>query len=253
MTLLVLLACAPEPTAVPIAGPPAWVDSRSAESGQPIVLHAPPGSAVTAGEGLLATPGEPGTWTLDGKDGSYVVEVTPPGGEAARIFVDVGVTGPTGGPMADLLEPPPPPPARWPYALAAVLAVVAAGVAVAAWRRRRRAEPPPPPPERAEVVARRAWAAIRAREDLAAEAAAGQLAGVYRVYLEAQGGFPATQRTTREILDNLAGSHTAAQLGAAKRLLGAMDLVRFADREARLGIFEELDRDFDALVPGRAP
>jgi hypothetical protein len=130
-------------------------------------------------------------------------------------------------------------------ALAAMGALV--GAAVLAWRKLKPA-PPPPPPEPPDRVARRAWAALRMRNDLGPDALAGELSAVYRRYLEAVYRWPATSRTSREILDALAGDLPAVQLERARRLLNAMDIVRFSDRSTHEGFFASLDEDFEALV-----
>jgi hypothetical protein len=75
-----------------------------------------------------------------------------------------------------------------------------------------------------------------------------ELSAVFRRYLEAAHGWPATRRTTREILDILAGLHTATELDSSRRLLMAMDLVKFADRDERATLFERLDDDFGNVV-----
>jgi hypothetical protein len=134
-----------------------------------------------------------------------------------------------------------------------VLAIVAGLTALGAgtvWAFFRfRPKPAPPPPEPLWLVARREWEALRKRTDLEPEALALALSEVYRRYLQASHGWPATSRTTREILDNLAGELTAAQLDRSRRLLSAMDLVKFADRsKPLLEFFEALDADFHELV-----
>ena len=136
----------------------------------------------------------------------------------------------------------------WPKVLAGVVSFAAlVGAAVYAWRRFRPV-PPPPPPEPADRVARRAWAALRARDDLDAGVLAAELSAVYRRYLEAVHTWPATSRTSREILDALAGELPAVQLERARRLLNAMDIVRFSDRSTHGGFFSTLDADFEALL-----
>jgi hypothetical protein len=251
------LACR-APEQVPLAdAPPVWIEQRRVDEGQAIRLHVPDDRALPEIEGLTATQAAVGddgsvTWELRGKSGSYVMDLPNPKGDPTRLFFDIGVDGPTGGKMEDLVAVAPAPPSPWPRvaAVAAVLVAVVAG-ALLAWRRFRPL-PPPPPPEPADRVARREWAALRARTDLGPDALAGGLAGVYRRYLEAVHGWPATSRTSREILNALAGDMTAVQLERARRLLFAMDIVRFSGRHTHEGFFGELDGDFEALLSAPA-
>lgn len=230
-----------------------WVESQDVKSGESVRLHAPSDATVLPVQGLTIKPEGDGIWTLSGEDASYVLQVNVDGEtEPARVFVDIGVDGPSGGPMDDLAGLPPKPAAIWPWVLGAIVALAA--LVVGAWLawNRFKPVPPPPPPIAADIIARREWSALRARSDLAHENLALELSGVYRRYLEAVHHWPATQRTTREILNAIAGEYTAANLERSKRLLMAMDLVKFADREARESLFDDLDRDFDALVVRRA-
>lgn len=78
---------------------------------------------------------------------------------------------------------------------------------------------------------------------------------MFRRYLQAIHQWPATSRTSREILDALAGDLPAVQLERARRLLFAMDIVRFSDRSTHADFFAALDEDFEALIVlrGRRP
>lgn len=249
-------ACRSEPPPTAPA-PPVWVESRTVGSGEAVIVHVPTGTTPPTVEGLeirkVAGDETTETWELTGKDGSYIVPV-PATKDAAggtvppvTLYLDIGVTGPVGGPMEDLaaLPPPPEPTPWWVWVVAAAGSGLGVG-AVQLWRRLRPG-PPPPPPEPAHVVARREWARLRERRDLPPEALAVELSAVYRRYVQAVAGWPATSRTTREILDNLSGSLLASDLDAARRLLTAMDLVKFADRATHEGLFEQLDADFVAL------
>lgn len=253
MVLLALLWGCSEAD-VPLAeGAPVWVEARHVGEGEPVRLHVPVGTELPAVEGLTAVEVPGGTdasttWEVRGPPGSYVMEVPVGAAGTTRVFLDIGVDGPTGGPMEDLVALPPPVPPAWPRVAAAVSAVATlAALAVYAWRKLRPL-PPPPPPEPADLVARRAWAALRARPDLEPDILAAELSAVYRRYLEATHTWPATSRTSREILDALAGSLPAVQLERARRLLNAMDIVRFSERSTHEGFFAALDTDFDALL-----
>lgn len=245
--------------------PPVWVEARKVNEGQPVILHAPAGVTPPQVPGLTFTQREVSedgqvVWAVTGDKGSYVIDIpalkAPDGAEipASKLFVDIGLEGPTGGPMEDLVALPTPEPARWPWALAAAGGAMGlTAAALWAWRRYRPV-PAPPPPEPADIVARRAWAQVRARTDLSPEAIALELSAIYRRYLEDAGGWPATARTTREILDNQTGELTAGELDASRRLLTAMDLVKFAERETHTLLFDALDHDFDRLIrPVRRP
>lgn len=211
-------------------------------------MHATAGSTVEGNTGLIVSGVSEGQWGLSGADGSYIVSVSPPAGDAVRLFVDIGVDGPTGGPMDELRQLPPPPPPLWPWVLGAVVAVGALAIgAVWAWKRFKPV-PPPPAPLAAHLVAHRAWVALRARNDLPPDQVAGQMSDIFRSWLEADLHFPAPQRTRREILDVLAGYVTATELDAGRRLLSATDLVKFAERSEHADLFDRLDHDFYAIV-----
>ena len=238
-----LSACS-DPVPAPVATDAGvWIDQRKVETGTPVVLHAPDGTPLPEVEGLTFTPSGPGVWEVRGGAGSYHAEI---GG--VQLFFDIGVDGPVGGEMDDLASLPPPAPPVWPWVLASV--ATAGLLSVAAWKawQRWKPIPPPPTPEPPGRVARRAWALLRADTSLSPEPLALELSAVYRRYLDATHKWPATSRTTREILDNLAGELTALHLDRARRLLSAMDLVKFSERQAHADLFDALDADFDALV-----
>ncbi|MSP55151.1 MAG: hypothetical protein EXR69_06040 [Myxococcales bacterium] len=253
---LLLTACADPPTPLSPAAP-IWVEARKVDDGKPVRVHAPADTVMPSVEGLLverASSGDDGTavWEVSGKAGSYILEVPGPAGPVP-VYVDIGVDGPTGGTMADLATPPARPPPVWPYVLAGVVGLgtlIAAGLA--AWKRWRPI-PPTAPPEPPDVIAVREWRALRAQTELDPAELALQLSAVYRRFLDATRIWPATARTTREILDNLGAELTASELECARRLLSAMDLVKFADRgdpsrTALADLFEKLDADFRRLV-----
>ncbi len=250
--LLGLLACASPPPAPLAPGASVWVDAASVDAGAPVVLHAPSATVVPAVEGLTAEKvrvGDDGTstWELRGEPGSYVVEVPAGEGPPTVVFVDIGAAGPDAALEAPVGPTEAASPVTAGIALVVVAAVAFAVLALLAWRRFAPAARPvvADPPD---IRARKAWAALRSRRDLASEALAQGLSDVFRDYLEAVHPFPARARTTREITDNLAGVYTFAQLERARRLLGAMDLVKFSDHADLAAVLEGLDADFDALV-----
>jgi hypothetical protein len=256
--VLLLSACGTggAPPAAP-AGPAAWVESSRVAAGEPVRLHLPSAVQLSVPAPLHAervSEGDDGTrtWEVRGEPGSYVLDVAVPGAsEPLSVYVDIGVAGPTAGTLEDALPPVAAQPARWPWVLAALACV--GTVAAVAWRAFVRLRPPAPAPEPEppDVVARRAWAALRARTDLEPEDLARGLSDVYRRYLDATHPWPATARTTREILDNLAGELPVARLDRARRLLGATDLVKFSERGTRASVLDALDDDFAALVVPR--
>ena len=93
-----MLACRQAPVA-PVTGPAVWLESRRVDSGAALVVHAPEDATLAPPEGLTAESLAPGVWRLSGPDDSYVIQVTPQGGTPIPLFADIGVDGPTGGPM----------------------------------------------------------------------------------------------------------------------------------------------------------
>jgi len=255
ISLVWILACAKGPAEAVLAGAsPVWLEARHVAEGEPVRVHVPAGVTLPVVEGLTGTQvatGDDGsvTYELHGAKGSYLLEVpSVGGGDPTKLFFDIGVDGPTGGPMEDLASIPAPPPPVWPRVVAALAVVgVMLGAGALAWRKLKPV-PPPPPPEPPDRVARRAWASLRARADLPPDALAAELSSVYRRYLESVHGWPATSRTSREILDALAGDLAAVQLERARRLLNAMDIVRFSERSTHGDFFTSLDVDFEALL-----
>ena len=287
--LLLLAGCGADvlpPLAPPSAEIVARVASPKVGPGEPVALEV----VVSAEDGWDVQPGVPvadgltvtfegaseplrvgdravTTWrySLTGPDGSYVIDpgggsAAGPGGDAREvetppIFVDIGVAGPTGGPMADLLEPPPPEPLPWGWIAGGTLAAaaVAAGVGYAVWRWGR-VVALPPPPDPPHVVAVRAWAEVRAA-GLDDHAQALSLSRVLRVYLEAITGWPATARTTREITGFLERERAldATNRPRAARVLDATDRLKFAREGGGEAFFSLLDEDFAAVIRATAP
>jgi hypothetical protein len=286
MILLLLAACGqPQPLPQPPAEVRATVAARRVDAGEPVLLtiqvFAADGYTVRPGipaaEGLSAVdweqsqPVQDGTrtrtvyhYSLAGEPGSYVVlpgtatVVAPDNTESeielSPIFVDLGVDGPSGGDLADLLPVPPPEglPWAWIGGGAAAVAVGAAALGLIVWGRRR--PEPVIPPDPAHVLARRKWDAARA-EGLADHPLALRLSLVFRQYLTAISDWPATARTSREILVFI---ESRRMLGVADRLrtqriLEATDRLKYAREGGGVGFFEGLDGDFAAVLLATRP
>jgi hypothetical protein len=280
MTAL-LLACEAADAPVVATEPTMAATVRAAKvaADQPVELtvrgSAPPGWTLQLGapssEGLEVTASDPAQegshvsqrFTLTGPPDSYVINLAPghatgPDGAArelpmAPIFVDIGVEGPSGGPMADLLPVPAERDLPWVWMGAGIGAAALLGAGLYALRRRR-PPLPPAPPDPAHVVARRAWDEAR-RAGLDDHALALRLSAILRTYFDQAIGFPASARTTREILAHLqdAGTLDAAHRGRARHILDATDRLKFAREGGGAGFFEALDDDFAAVLDATRP
>lgn len=208
-------------------------------------------------------------YAMTGPDGSYVIattegEATGPGGqtrtfESVPLFVDIGVEGPTGGPMDGFAVAPTPEPPPW---RAMVLSALGAAVMLSLflwWRRRsaRRAAvvPPPVPPH---ILAQGAWADARATiKDEHAQAV--RLSMVLREYLEARTGIPASKATTTEIWEALSRSGVDgrpindALKGHIAQILDATDRLKFARVGGGAGFFQSLDQHFGVIMQVTRP
>jgi hypothetical protein len=297
--LWLVFACAGDAVLPALAPPEAAVEVRAqsakVDAGEPVLVDV----SAWSGEGWVVQPGAPQaegltvelvtagdpvqsgdrvvrTWTyaLSGEPGSYIVSTseghaTGPGDqertfEPQPIFVDIGVPGPTGGPMDGFADPPPPPapPWRW-IALVGALGLAFAALAVALilwWRRPRAKHEPPPLP--ADIAALQAWEAARgAREagEIDDHGLALALSQILRSYLEAVFGWPVTKRTTREILDMLDGHSAGSRsLGVADRMrttriLDATDRLKFAREGGGEPFFGALEQDFTAVIVATRP
>ncbi|MEC7947267.1 MAG: hypothetical protein VX265_06835, partial [Myxococcota bacterium] len=159
-----------------------------------------------------------------------------------------------------------PPPEGPPYrAIAAATAGTAAllGILGAVWWRRRQRPGPVIPPDPPDVQARRSWAAARSA-GLDDHGLALALSRILRVYIEQTQGWPATARTTREIIHHLEAQTT---MGTADRLraaavLDATDRLKFAREGGGAAFFDRLGDDFESVLsalhsapatPGAAP
>jgi len=278
--LLITAACGPS-AAPPPPGPEVELalhtPAAKVASGEPVVVEVHTWTAAgwqldapaPTADGLRFTlAADEGPWTDgarsrrsqryigQGPDGSYVVQLAPaaaqaPGGVVQEVvteplFVDIGVPGPSGGPMAGLEDAPPPEPPPWGWALAVAAAVAgaAAGLVVA---RRRRARPPVPLSPQDRALA--AWAAARASTPQG-PALALALSQILRALLEELSGWPATAHTSREILRFVADASLlpAGLQPRAARVLDATDLLKYAGEGGGAGLFDELDADLRAVV-----
>lgn len=279
--IALLLACRTPDVPSVATEPTMTATVRAAKVGkdQPVELtidgSAPQGWTIELGapssEGLTVTASDPvqngshtsQQFTLTGPAGSYVINLAPghatgPEGTAkdlpmSPVFVDIGVEGPTGGPMADLLATPSERDIPWVWIGAGVGAAALLGVGLYALRRAR-TPLPAPPSDPAHVIARRAWDEAR-RGGLDDHALALRLSNVLRTYFDDAIGFPASARTTREILAYLedAGTLDAAHRGRARHILDATDRLKFAREGGGTGFFEALDDDFTAVLDATRP
>jgi hypothetical protein len=279
--IALLFACHQPAAPVAATEPTMSATVRAAKVGkdQPVELtvvgDAPPGWTIELGapssDGLTVTASDPvqngshtsQQFTLTGPPDDYVITLAPghatgPDGTEKDLpmpplFVDIGIEGPSGGPMADLLPTPAERDIPWVWIGAGVgaAALLAAGLYAL---RRARPSLPPPPPDPAHVVARRAWDEAR-RAGLDDHALALRLSNVLRTYFDDAIGFPASARTTREILAHLedAGSLDAAHRGRARHILDATDRLKFAREGGGAGFFEALDDDFAAVLDATRP
>jgi hypothetical protein len=211
---------------------------------------------------------------LTGPPGSYIIALGPSTGagpgdqtrefEPSPIFVDIGVPGPTGGPMSGLQAVPPPEPTPWGWIAAGAggaLALALLGLLVLR-RLRQSGDPVLPPPDPPHVTALREW--DRAREagrtgTLDDPAQALELSRVLRVYLEEICGWPATARTTREILDFLEREGAGARRldvtdrMRTSRILDATDRLKFAREGGGEAFFAAMDEDFRSVIRATCP
>ena len=203
------------------------------------------------------------TWSLEGPPGSYLlppleVSFLGPAGEertesSAPLYADIGEGGPTSELQPMALAPPPPDHPWWPWALGA--AALAGVVAVVGRRRRRDPEEAGEEPVPADEAALAAWDELRARPGLDDHALALGLSRLFRVYVEAVLGVPATTATGFEIIaaleGRLPGDVDARQ--RSRRLLQATDLIKFARKGGGQELFEGLDRDLRAVIAATRP
>ncbi len=203
-------------------------------------------------------------YTFTGRTGSYEIPAlsstwAPADGPAEHgvsvpLWVDLGVEPPRPGEPHDIVEP------RdrsvWPWvaagAVVCALGMMGAGVWFAFRPRPVRSAPPPDP---ADVIALRAWAAVRSDPQLDAHGKALALSRLFREYLEAALVFPATAWTTTETVDHLVAlvHLPEGNVGRARRLLRATDRVKYADARASESLFDELDGDLRGFVGDTRP
>ncbi|MCO4746935.1 MAG: hypothetical protein KC912_19210 [Proteobacteria bacterium] len=205
-----------------------------------------------------------GQYTFTAAKGSYVVpavlvrfedEGVAGAASSQPLYVDLGVEAPRPGELADISDPAPR--RRFPWWLAgtalAVLALFVAGLAVA-FRKGDQRELAAVPPEPPDVIALRAWEAIRESSLSDYDKALG-VSRIYRDYAESVLSFKATALTTTEILERL--RHMVhldeGNLPRSKRLLRATDRIKFADVDAHDALFDELDADLRAFVDSTRP
>jgi hypothetical protein len=297
--LLFMLACGGGDALAPLAPPEAEVVLRVAEKkvgeGDPVevVVEAIASEGwsldvgVPGGTGL--TPTLVGTegpihvgerqlsrwhYELSGDPGSYVIALGPSTGSGPAdqrrefspppVFVDIGLAGPSGGPMAGFQGAP----AQTGWHWTTWLAIGAGGLAILGlllWlvrRMARSAAPVEPPPDPPHIIALREWEAARSA-GLAGELDDAGLAleqsRVLRAYLQSICAWPATARTTREILAFLeregAGARRLDVTDRMRtgRILDATDRLKFAREGGGEPFFAALDHDFRAVVDATCP
>jgi hypothetical protein len=205
--------------------------------------------------GFSGAPGhyEIPSWPVEWKRRSeHGTEPSPP------LYVDIGVEPISAGPIEDITEPP-----RVWTNLVPWRALGAIGVATSAafaggllvLHRYRTRPLPAIPPEAPDVVALRAWDAVRKDATLDDLAKASALSRIFREYTEAVLHFPCSKWTTTQTLTYLSGLPHLGEgnVPRAKRLLRATDRVKYAEARAGADVFEDLDSDLRAFVTATRP
>jgi hypothetical protein len=185
-------------------------------------------------------------WT--GPDGTTAV------GRSVPLWVDLGVEPPRSGEPADIVEPATDGLMGWFVAAALLAATLAVGAAL--WRAvRPRHVPVAPPADPPDVVALRAWEAVRSDPLLDPHRKALALSRLFREYVEAVLAFPATAFTTTQSVDHLKSlPHLPdPNVPRARRLLMATDRVKYAEARVTGALFDELDRDLRGFVGDTRP
>ena len=199
-------------------------------------------------------------YRLDGPPGNYVVPgvVVAWGGATAvspTLYLDLAVSAPRMGELADIVEPEPLRPFPWAYVgVGVVLIGVVIGGAVLAFRSGPPAEPQRPP-ERPDEAALRRWAEAASDPTLSDHDRAVMLSRITRDYLGAVLGFPAVAWSTTETMAHL-GTMVNLPEGVhdrSKRLLRATDRIKYAGTRAGGDLIEALGADLRKLVADTRP
>jgi hypothetical protein len=203
-------------------------------------------------------------WAFKGDAGHYIIPAPSVPwkrgaatgvAQGTALYLDMGVEPLKAGDISDISDPTPIWTLPWPLLVPAVLAVamVIGGLYVAF--RGTRAVAVVKPPDPPDVVALKAWAAIRKDPSLSDFDKALALSHIFRVYAEATLHFSATKNTTPETLEALeALPHLPeGNVTRAKRLLRATDRVKYADAKPGADVFDELDADLRAFIADTRP
>ena len=260
----------------------AWLDGAVTPSGGRLAVQVEADAGVAVelappvAEGLTFTMGGPPrveqiagrevrtvTWAFAGPAGHY--EVKPGGGTysgamsgeiaVSPIFVDMGVDPVRPQEISDIAEPSRVWTIPWgTLAIVGGVGALAVGGTALAFRRKPAAtsDVPVDPPD---VVALRAWDAVRRDSALDPHAKALELSRIFREYAEEVLRFPATAWTTTESLDYLASLPHLAQgnVPRAKRMLRATDRVKYAEAATTHELLDEWDADLRAFVAATRP
>ena len=207
-------------------------------------------------------------YALTGVDGSYVIATTEgravgPGEqtrdfEVTPLFVDIGVEGPTGGPMDGFAaRPAVETPSIDRYIWGGLAITVALALAWWLYRRRQRqgVEVPVVPPH---ILAQGAWADARATIE-GDHPLAVRLSMILREYIEDRAGIPASKATSAEIWEALAYTGidgrpiTESLRGHIAQILDATDRLKFARQGGGDAFFTALDQHFQTIINQTRP
>jgi hypothetical protein len=199
--------------------------------------------------------------SINGPSGSYIILpgeslFTSPEGEThvqtpAAIFIDIGVEAPGETELTEFeAVPEAPAPAiekKTPWVWIASGLVLLALLGVILWKRRVSAEPALSPMEQAL----KDWKQIRC-SDLDDQALAYQLSWIFRTYLETVDSWPASRRTSSEVLHWLNYTRQPPLSDdlniAAERILQATDRLKFAREGGGVDFFDSLEHDLIELL-----